>query len=80
MDLVGLLLMVGAFALLVTTHFALAFGLVFRRPRWRGPLALLVPPLAPYFGMLEKLRVRSWLWLAALALYVVGLIVTRVAR
>jgi hypothetical protein len=63
--------LVGSFALLVTVHVALAAGLVKRPPRWRGPVALLVPPLAPYWGMRERMRVRTSLWLGALMVYIV---------
>ena len=35
-------------------------------------LALLVPPLAPYWGLGDGLRVRGVLWLAALVLYVLA--------
>jgi hypothetical protein len=72
-ELVLIILLVGSFALFVTSHVALSFGLTLRRPRWRGPCALLVPPLAPYWGFEERMRVRSLLWLGALALYVVAL-------
>jgi hypothetical protein len=74
-DHVVLVLLVVSFASLVTVHVALAFGLAMRRPRWRGAVAFLLPPLAPYWGM----RVRSLLWLIALASYVVGLIIAKVA-
>jgi hypothetical protein len=78
-DHVVLVLLVVSFASLVTVHVALAFGLAMRRPRWRGAVAFLLPPLAPYWGMLERMRVRSLLWLIALASYVVGLIIAKVA-
>lgn len=61
-----------SFALLVTTHVALAAGLVGRKPRSRGLLALVLPPLAPYFGLREKMWVRSVVWMVSLAVYVVA--------
>jgi hypothetical protein len=64
--------LLGSFALLVTVHVALAAGLFCRAPRWRGALALLLPPLAPYWGMRERMRVRTSLWLGSLMVYIVA--------
>jgi hypothetical protein len=61
---------VASFAAFITAHVALAVGLVARNPRARGLVALLVPPLAPYFGIREKMWARSILWGAALVAYV----------
>ena len=58
-----------SFALLLSVHVSLSAALVRRQPRWRGPVALLVPPLAPYWGYQAGLRVRTVLWLVALVLY-----------
>jgi hypothetical protein len=71
-DLALLLFPSLAFGLLVTAQVALVALLVTRQPRWRSLLALLIPPLAPYWGWLEGFRIWSALWLAALVLYVVG--------
>ncbi len=59
-----------SFATLLTAHLALAAGLLARSPRSRGLVALLVPPLAPYYGAREKLWVRAILWIASLVVYV----------
>jgi hypothetical protein len=77
LDLVLYLTVAGAFALLVTAHVVLAASLFLRAPRWRGFAALLVPPLAPYWGMEERMRFRSGLWLAALVLYVLSQLAAR---
>jgi hypothetical protein len=69
LDVAIVIVLVSSFALLVCAHVTLAVGLMLRRPRWRGPLALLLPPLAPYWGLGGGLRVRGVLWLTALALY-----------
>ena len=69
MDIAIVITLVSAFALLVTAHVALAVGLVLRKPHWRGPVALVVPPLAPYWGLESGMRVRGVVWLAAIALY-----------
>lgn len=58
-----------SFALLVTTHVTIVAGLVARLPRWRAPLALFVPPLAPYWALRERMRVRAWVWVACVVVY-----------
>lgn len=68
-DAVALALLVLAFATLVTVHVALAAGLAGRTPRWRAPVALVVPPLAPWWGWRTRMRARTVLWLAAAAVY-----------
>lgn len=72
MDLVVFIALIAAFALLVTVHLALATRLVLREPRWRGLVALLVPPLAPYWGMEAGMKKLATLWVVALSIYVVA--------
>ncbi|MBX3130720.1 MAG: hypothetical protein KF718_28640 [Polyangiaceae bacterium] len=69
MDSALLGLLIGSFAVLVTTHVALALGLFGRTPRWRGGVALVVPPLAPYWGMEAGMKGRAALWIIALFTY-----------
>jgi hypothetical protein len=64
--------LIGAFGLLVTVHVALSAALLTRRPRWRALLALLVPPLAPYWGYKEGWRKGALIWVAAFCLYAVA--------
>ncbi len=64
--------LVGAFGLLVTVHVALSVALLTRRPRWRAPVALLVPPLAPYWGYKEGWRKASLVWVTAFCVYAVA--------
>ena len=73
MDIAVIVTLVGSFALLVSVHLTLAAGLVWRRQYWRGALALVLPPLAPYWGFGTGMRLRSILWVAALGLYVASL-------
>jgi hypothetical protein len=67
-----LIVIVASFSLLATTHVALAAGLLGRKPRLRGLLALLVPPVAPYFGIRERMWTRSILWGLSLVVYIVA--------
>ncbi|HEV8551558.1 MAG TPA: hypothetical protein VGQ57_21065 [Polyangiaceae bacterium] len=70
--LVDILLVLGpslSLALLVTAHVALVAALAVRRPRWHAALALVVPPLAVFWGREQKLNVWCAVWLAALVLY-----------
>jgi hypothetical protein len=63
------LALVASFALFVASHVALAVGLTLTRPRWRGPVALVVLPLAPYWGHGAGMHVRAALWLASAVVY-----------
>lgn len=76
---VGVLL-VTSFAGLLTTHIALAVGLLRRTPRWRGLVVLLVPlfPLAVYWALEEKMYIRSALWVTNLVVYVVALVLAHI--
>ncbi|EYF06481.1 hypothetical protein [Chondromyces apiculatus] len=74
-DILLLAVLLVAFALFVTTHVALAGRLTLHNhPRWRGVLALFVPPLAPIYGFREGYRRTSILWLVAIVLYSLALI------
>jgi hypothetical protein len=59
----------------VAAHVALVAGLACRRAWGRAAVALLVPPLAPWWGYREGLRVATIAWCAALALYALGVAV-----
>ena len=67
--------LVVAFAALVTAHLSLVTGLARRPPWWRALVALVVPPLAPFWGFREGLHVRSGIWLASAAAYVLTRII-----
>ena len=58
-----------AVGLLLVAHVTLVIGLLRRDPWWYGLVALLVPPLAPYWGYEAKLRGRVTLWVLTLAVY-----------
>lgn len=80
MNLVVLVALVLAFASFVTAHVALAARLSLRRPRWRGPLAFVVPPLAPYWGAAERMTLTSITWVGSLVVYVIALIAAVLTR
>ena len=61
--------MIVGFALAMTAHVTIAFGLFFRPPRYRGLLVLLVLPLAPYWALRERMRFRAIVWMVATAVY-----------
>jgi hypothetical protein len=67
-----------AFALLVTAHVAITYGLAWRAPRWRAPIAFFVVPLAPYWAWRERMKVRAGIWTGALVLYVVATVIASV--
>lgn len=72
-DAVIVATLVASFATLVTVHLSLIYSLLVRRPRWRAAAALLVPPLAPYFGLRARMLVRVAIWIVAVIAYGVSL-------
>ena len=71
-DAVGFVAIVVAFAVAVTAHVTIAFGLLRRQPRWHSVVALVIFPLAPYWAVREKMRVRAALWIVGVVGYVVA--------
>jgi hypothetical protein len=76
-DMAVLAVLLVAFATLVTAHVTLVIGLARRPPRWRGAIAFVVAPLAPWWGWRERMRVRGILWVGAAVAYVAALLVAR---
>ncbi|MEO8874058.1 MAG: hypothetical protein ABI461_00605 [Polyangiaceae bacterium] len=58
----------------VVAHVALVVGIWRARLRLRAPLALVVPPLAPFWGYELGFTRRAYTWLGALALYMAILV------
>ena len=76
-DAAVLVFVVLTFAVLVTAHVAIVFGLARHEPRWHAAVAFFVPPLAPYWGFGARMRARSIVWCVAFALYVIARVVAR---
>ncbi len=72
-DAVVWLGLVVAFATLVTAHVFIAVRLTLHKPRYRGLVALVVVPLAPFWAYEKRWRA-VWVWLAAVTLYAVALV------
>lgn len=72
-ELSAFAILVIASAAHVTVHVALLFGLFRRGPALRALAALLLPPLAPFWGYEVGLKKRSAAWLVSLVVYVVAL-------
>jgi hypothetical protein len=75
MDFAILLTLVVSFGVLVTVHLWLALALARKKPWWRGAVAFIVVPLAPYWGLTSRLRTLSIVWLTALISYGLSLLV-----
>ena len=69
MDFVLIGLLSVTVGLHLVAHVTLVIGLLRRDPWWYGLVALVVLPLAPYWGYEAKLRGRVTLWLTTLAVY-----------
>jgi hypothetical protein len=63
--LAGVLLHAGA-------HVALVVGLLRATPLHMGLVAIVLPPLAPYYGWRLGMRKRTYLWLVGLGAYAAG--------
>ena len=76
MDVALVIVLVVGFAVFVTIHVALA-GLLFfsHHPRWKGLVALVVPPLAPVWGFRAGRNRLAMAWLVVLALYVIARVI-----
>jgi hypothetical protein len=57
------------------SHVAIVIGLARERAFVRAAIALIISPLAPYWGWKAGMRRRVIVWSTALALYALGVIV-----
>ena len=70
MDFAIFALLLLSFATLLTVHVVICVRLWFVKDRrWRGTVALLVPPLAPWWSREEAWRTSTRLWLGAVVVY-----------
>jgi len=69
-DVILLISLTVTFAVLLTVHVALAAALLGREPWWRGAVALVVPPLAPYWAYREQMVLRAAVWTISAVVYV----------
>jgi len=77
-DFVVLGVLLLSFATLVTVHVAIAVRLGRRtRPHYRGLVAFLVPPLAPWWAYEQRWRRMCFTWLGAVACYLAALLLAR---
>ncbi len=68
-------LLILSLATLITAHVALAGRLFLRqRPRWRGLVGLVVPPLAVIWAFRAGWTKTAVLWLGSVAIYLIALI------
>jgi len=74
-DVVKVAAVVLAFAAWVTVHVALAAGLMARKHWGKGFASLVVPVLAPYWGIREGMNARAAAWVGLVVAYVVARIV-----
>jgi hypothetical protein len=73
-------MLMGALALglatLITVHVSLVWRFFRQRPRWRGLVALVVPPLAVIWAFRAGWKASAALWLGAVGVYLAALIVS----
>ena len=79
MDMVVVAGLALSFATLVTTHLAIGIRMIVKvRPRYRGVIAIFVPPLAPVWAYGEKWRRSCWLWVCSVAIYALFLLLAQI--
>lgn len=71
-DLIVVVVAIVSCALLLIAHASIVAALATRSPKWRALAALVVPPLAPYWALHEKLRGRAVTWIASALVYAIA--------
>ncbi|MSP26106.1 MAG: hypothetical protein EXR75_13300 [Myxococcales bacterium] len=72
LDVAVLGVLLSSFAAFVTVHIAILVRLGTREPRYRALVALLLPPLAPYWARVNGWHRTQWLWLGAVVVYLIA--------
>ena len=73
MDMIVVVALLLSFATVVVVHVAIAFKLLWRKPRYRGLVALVIPPLAPWWAYSENWQRLCWVWVGAVLCYTAAL-------
>lgn len=66
-----------AFAVFITAHVSIVYGLIARTPRWRALVALIAPPFAVYWAFRERMRLRMAFSIGSVAVYAVAMLIQR---
>lgn len=61
----------------ITSYLTIAFGLTARPPRWRGAVAVVLPPLGLWWAFRERLTIRATVNMASALIYFVALLLAR---
>ncbi len=69
-DVVSTVALLASFGIWGAAHLMLSWSLVRSPPRWRGPVAFVVMPLAPYWGARAGSRLLAAVWVVALTLWI----------
>ncbi|HEX3778001.1 MAG TPA: hypothetical protein VHV51_26220 [Polyangiaceae bacterium] len=69
-DLALIIVLVLSAGVLLSTHVSLSVELARLGPWYRGLLAFVLPPLAPFWGYHGKLHTRSLIWIIAVTIHV----------
>lgn len=75
-DLILVIAVAAAFAVLVTAQLAILAGLVRRKLLWKALAGLILPPLAVYWAWAEGMRGRATAFVVGAILYGIALGVT----
>lgn len=75
MDAAFAVIVILGFASLVTLHVTLSTLLFTHAPRWHGLVALVVPPLAPFWGFQVGRKKLAIAWIVAFVVYVIGRVI-----
>ena len=76
-DLIFVIVAIVSCALLITAQISIVAALAVRPPRWRALVAIVIPPLAPFWALREKLRGRAATWIVSALIYAIARIVSR---
>ncbi len=76
-DIVLFAALVVSFAILITAHITIVYGLFARRLPGRAAISFFVPPLAPAWAMTQGMAVRGGVWIFAVVVYGVAWLLVR---